>query len=508
MTRATEIEVRLTAPGKLLDRVARSRVVQAHVSGTPQLREQTTVYWDTPDHRFRNDGIALRVRTMADGSRITSMKSEGDDFVTRSEIEIRADDQRPSLAALMDAGWKPKKALRRHEAEIGPVLASEVRRRAVPLAFPDGTRAELALDEGHLRGFGNGNATERISEVEIELVEGDVLRIFELASALQDEVRGLRLGFRSKADRGFALVTGTPPTPRKARRPAASAKLSAGMVAVRAAAEAISQVAYNVDGAISAREPDFVHQLRIGIRRYRVAMRIARRAGLLMPAVALMNEVKALWDLLGDVRDWDVFATDTWPAIAERRELADRAAVEAAIARERGASRQRLDAVLAAPRFQQTIIAMLWSLEHQRAEARAQEAHGARALARKVLKRDHERVCGHKRLRALSPAARHQLRINAKKLRYAAEFFGELFPAHAVKRFTARLADLQDDLGELNDLAVAPARLHPLLAGIGDSSAVAVRALWTEHESSRQAAVQRRLSRTWKRFEKVPAFWR
>ena len=508
MPRATEIEVRLAAPDRLLDRVAASRIVQDRASGTPELREQNTVYWDTPDHRFRAAGIALRVRTTADGQRTVSVKSEGPDLVTREEIEIPGEDERPSFAALTGAGWKAKKALRLLESEIVPVLVSEVRRRSLPLAFTDGTRAELVLDEGRLRAPGDGQAAERISEVEIELIEGDVRRILELACGLLDEVPGLRLAFASKAERGFAMLTGKPLAPRKARPPATSGKLSAGMLAVEAAAEAIGQIGRNVDGAAAGQDPTFVHQLRIGVRRYRLAMRIARTAGLSSPAEALMLEVKALWDTLAEVRDWDVFATETWPAITGERELADRSGIESAIVRARSAARQKLEAALAAPRLHQALLAMLWSLEHQRAEARAQKRHGARPLARKVLKKRQKRVCGHDAVLALSPEQRHRLRIDAKKLRYATEFFADLFAARDTRRFTARLADLQTDLGELNDLAMAPARLDAVLAGISDASARAVRDLWTGHERSRMAALRRNAGRTWKRFEKAPAFWR
>ncbi len=66
-------------------------------------------------------------------------------------------------------------------------------------------------------------------------------------------------------------------------------------------------------------------------------------------------------------------------------------------------------------------------------------------------------------LAALDPEARHRVRIAAKKLRYGAEFFAALYTGKdsgkkAVKRhkvFVEALADLQDHLGDLNDIATA-----------------------------------------------------
>ncbi len=55
---------------------------------------------------------------------------------------------------------------------------------------------------------------------------------------------------------------------------------------------------------------------------------------------------------------------------------------------------------------------------------------------------------------------RHEARKNAKKLRYAAEFFGSLFAgkraARRYKRFIDAVEKLQDQLGALNDLATGP----------------------------------------------------
>jgi CHAD domain-containing protein len=79
--------------------------------------------------------------------------------------------------------------------------------------------------------------------------------------------------------------------------------------------------------------------------------------------------------------------------------------------------------------------------------------HAAAALAR--LRR---RVRKHGRhLAAIDDAARHQVRKDAKTLRYGAEFFAALFSRRKRhRRFLKALETLQDALGALNDLAVAP----------------------------------------------------
>lgn len=63
-----------------------------------------------------------------------------------------------------------------------------------------------------------------------------------------------------------------------------------------------------------------------------------------------------------------------------------------------------------------------------------------------------------KHIDALDPKQRHKLRIAAKKLRYASEFFADVFPGKKAacrrKRFIAGLKALQVYLGDLNDIVV------------------------------------------------------
>ena len=74
----------------------------------------------------------------------------------------------------------------------------------------------------------------------------------------------------------------------------------------------------------------------------------------------------------------------------------------------------------------------------------------------------------------------HRLRIECKKLRYLLEFFASLFPAGEVRLIVEHLKNLQDNLGDFNDLSVqqddlksylealSPARTHPeTFAAIG-----------------------------------------
>jgi adenylate cyclase len=71
---------------------------------------------------------------------------------------------------------------------------------------------------------------------------------------------------------------------------------------------------------------------------------------------------------------------------------------------------------------------------------------------RRLLRRIHELA---ESARVEQPATLHELRIAIKRLRYAIEFFGAIIPGKSGVAIIKRLAGLQEELGQLNDLASA-----------------------------------------------------
>jgi CHAD domain-containing protein len=121
-----------------------------------------------------------------------------------------------------------------------------------------------------------------------------------------------------------------------------------------------------------------------------------------------------------------------------------------------------------------------------------------------------------KHLRKLSPRRRHKLRIQTKKVRYAAEFFVEVFPGkRADKRreaFVTRLEKLQDALGDLNDISVH----GDLSAGLAQDDASTPRlhrrkaftaGRLSGFEEARMASVLRDADRAYRAFARAKPFW-
>jgi triphosphatase len=63
---------------------------------------------------------------------------------------------------------------------------------------------------------------------------------------------------------------------------------------------------------------------------------------------------------------------------------------------------------------------------------------------------------------ALTPERRHEVRILAKRLRYALDLFAVALPKQTTARYIEALSELQDVLGQLNDNSVAKTVLPQL----------------------------------------------
>jgi CHAD domain-containing protein len=182
--------------------------------------------------------------------------------------------------------------------------------------------------------------------------------------------------------------------------------------------------------------------------------------------------LRALARVAGPARDWDVFL----PRVpAPLRPLAER---------RRRSAYGALRRVLRAPQ--------LWLLPRSRAVPRVPLAvFACQALERaerKALRRG-------ARIDWSRAGKRHALRIRLRRLRYAGEFLRGAFPGADAEPFIRSLKDLQDLLGELNDLEVAR-RLQSELTGRRPA-----------HDAKRARLIAR-LPAAWKAFAGAPRFWR
>ena len=205
--------------------------------------------------------------------------------------------------------------------------------------------------------------------------------------------------------------------------------------------------------------PEALHQARVALRRLRSAMSIFEGMLIDDQFEHLVSELRWIARELDMARNLDVLLERSSDAtVCSKLQLARRQAYStAAIA-------------LASPRLRALMLDLVEWITIGDWRGRQADGTVVRRLdnfAAEALERCRQRVKRRGRhWGKLDSEARHRLRIGAKKLRYAADFFGPLFPgAQALRRHEAFLKVLhaiQDRLGDLNDQGTGAALLAKL----------------------------------------------
>ena len=137
--------------------------------------------------------------------------------------------------------------------------------------------------------------------------------------------------------------------------------------------------------------------------------------------------------------------------------------------------------------------------------AQLQHAHLADFAARALTRRLDAVIAPGADLSGLTSEALHDIRLHAKRLRYAVEFFSPLFPGGEARRFLRRMSAVQERLGLLNDGTVAAALMAELpQKGAGRAGAIGVIRGFIAAQSS---GGRRKMERSWHRFLKLEPFW-
>ncbi len=201
---ASEIEVKLIATEEKVQSVKQVTFSQVVNMSPWRVRRLKNTYFDTPSLGLRESRIGLRIRD--DGEKlIQTVKSSGkavgglhernESEATLSKMGINIDIvDDPYLKILLED------ALEEDEQFI-PIFTTNFVREQAELTFEDGTVIEIALDLGNIEV---GDAASPISEVELELKEGDAVHLFALSRQLISEC-GFSLSNASKARRGYRL---------------------------------------------------------------------------------------------------------------------------------------------------------------------------------------------------------------------------------------------------------------------------------------------------------------
>lgn len=438
----TEFELKFQVPKERLDGVA-----AALQRGSVERKHLRARYFDTPDGALARRGLVLRLRQEG-RERLQTAKGPGPTSVDRLEHDVpipaSAEQPVPQLHAGHPLGEELRRALADASAPLQPLFETDVVRRSRVLQAA-GTTVEIALDQGRIRA--NGSSLP-VLELEFELKEGSPEALVELAQRWCEE-HGLWLDPLSKSGAGRRLAQGmTDPPPVLAGRVRPAAGTSALLASILDAG--LQQVLGNArELATGAGGDEHVHQLRVGLRRLRSALRELQDWGDIAAVRAEVEPaLQAVFGVAGEHRD----RATLLPALREQL-----GAVGAPLAGW-DAPLPDVGAAVRGPEFQLAVLRLVGCVQELAAGPDG-GLKGARRAAREHLRKLHRKALQEGlRFTELSAPERHAVRKRLKRLRYLSELVRPLFAGAAVDRYVRSLKALQDALGAYQD-AVAGRQL-------------------------------------------------
>jgi inorganic triphosphatase YgiF len=498
-----EIELKFAAPPARASEIAGAIGPLAAAAPQPLV----SIYYDTDKGALRRAGMALRVRRGGDKF-VQTLKDDGDGAFTRGEWEADVAGPEPDLAVLKAT---PAARVIAKGAKLVPRYVVEVRRRTAEVTEGE-SRIEVAFDEGVAKARSEEAA---FAELELELKAGPQWGLFALARKLAG-TGDLTLSFTTKAARGSALASPPRSYAQKFSAPTLRPDATVGTAFQAVARACLRQVAGNAERLRYRASPEVIHQLRVGLRRLRSLITGFKTVVSDARLPAIKAELKWLTGELDAARNLDVLLQGDYRAAVH--EKLDALGVKGLGVRLRGARRMayvRAAGAVESERFRRLLLDLMVWIESgpwtgAPGLALPRDKPVCKFAAKELGKRRGKIIKRGKKLRELDEHARHKLRIEAKKLRYAADAFAGLFdrPRRA-NAFIEALKEVQDALGELNDIVVGERLAHEAAATPGraetDSAFVAGRI--TGVQKARIAPLTDRADAALKAFGEAKRFW-
>jgi len=247
----------------------------------------------------------------------------------------------------------------------------------------------------------------------------------------------------------------------------------------RVLANLAATVDANLEGTIDDVDVEFLHELRVAVRRTRSVL--AQGKGVIPPEVRdrYREDFGWLGEITGPARDLDVYVLG-WDAYVAPLAASGTSSLDRVLA-ELEARRRKAHADLAAALRSEMCRRLLdswraWLVDPD-VEAVEEQVIGP-VIAERIAKAQDKVLTDGRAITPSSPPERlHDLRKDTKKLRYLLECFGSLFPTKPRKAFVSQLKALQDNLGEHQDAEVHLAQLRELAHDLHERATVDTDAL-------------------------------
>ena len=466
-----------------------------------------SVYFDTPEHDLREHGLSLRVRE-CNGRFVQTLKSRNGSVIARGEWECDVSGCDPEPAALGDSPFRAQ--ILALKERLAPVFVTVID-RSISVWTDGDSDIEISLDTGEVIAQ---DGAYPIQELELELSRGDAAALFRLAREFSAKAL-LIPSFRSKAERGYRLAGHEGGAALRAEATGIGRKTTAEDAFRQVVRTCLRQISGNAELFESAKHPRTLHQVRVGVRRLRAALKVFK--GAVNPIQAGVMKVECVWlsRELDLARDIDVFAdrhlADDADAASGDPKLA---AFYSRVLEAQSRASESAARAFGSERFARLLLDLtawveLPGIAGDQPEQVACASGLAASLGRERLAQltRRARKAG-LRFRDLDPAARHRLRLKVKTLRYAAEGLVGAFktsPAR-VSRYLEAAKTLQERLGDLNDVECARSTAMKIVGARASELAFTAGVLVAGY-SDQHTKLTRQAEKAVRRFLNAKAFW-
>jgi CHAD domain-containing protein len=474
-----EREVKLTpVPGFRLP--ALSDVVDGVIARPDEILDLEAIYYDTADLRLARSGASLRHRDPEGWTVKLPAPGEGA-LLVRSEHNFPGPSGAPPDAAIdLVRAWV-------RTATVHAVARLKTRRRRIELVDASGKKVAEVVDD-EVSVLDGGRITGRFRELEVELSESAPVA---LADALVAKLQSAGAGRPDPTPKIVRALGPAAVAPPDVELPAELSPDSPARDIVHAAiASSVLRLLAHDPGVRLGDDPEQVHQARVATRRLRSDLRTFRP--LLVPEwdEALRDELEWLGAELGAVRDTEVLLELLRSKVAllapTQRPVGEHLLARLVTHWEH--ARVELLEGLHSPRYARLLDRLVDAAREPalRPEADAPATEVLPPLARKPWAKLRRSV---EDLSDVPPDQQlHQVRIRAKRSRYAAEAVAPALGSRA-KRFARAVGRLQDVLGNHQDAVVAASWLRDAADNTQDRDEVFVAGVLTgmirvvEHET-------------------------
>lgn len=450
-------------------------------SKTAKKQRLSAYYFDTPNNDLAKHGIALRIR-YEDEQWVQTLKTSGDGVAKRLELNTILDlSDNPADINVSDLAKQLKLDDNQQLSEqLSKVMTLDKLTQSLTVQYftdvertsrlvkKNTSKIEIAYDIGTV-GKGKAKADQYpIHEIEFELIEGDADDLVELAKTWCKKYK-LYLSTVTKAQRGNLLLSNqTFANPTKADLTALQLDKTTTQFGFlqQVVNNCLAQILPNAS-AIADGSPDgnHVHQLRVGIRRLRTALKVFKNFAPSLdndtPAIDpnWLTVLKQTFSMLGEFRDREILQIKTQPMLE--------AVGSPHVAWSTEVDIMPIDAVRAND-FQIVLLELIAFTHATLPQSLAKSDKKAKtAVTKKLDKLFNNIAVASEHFAELDTESQHDVRKDLKTLRYVSEFSAPLYmdakdskkgkKAQKLNAFLQYLEPAQDVLGEYNDNVVGHA---------------------------------------------------